>query len=75
MKIDKEKLAELAAMPDDKLWSTVREIAAAHGFTLPTQPPEHSELEKMRAAVLGGNTPAVGEAIKLINDYRRRAKK
>lgn len=75
MKIDKEKLAELAAMPDDKLWSTVREIAGAHGFTLPSKPPEHDELEKMRAAVLGGNTPAVGEAIKMINDYRRRAKK
>ena len=75
MKIDKDKLNALAALPDEELWKTVRGIAKSHGFNLPEEAPPHAEMEKMRAAVFNNSTPAVGEALKLINDYRRRAKK
>lgn len=71
MKIDKEKLAALAALPDDQLWATILEIGKSYGFNLPKQAPPHSELEKIRGAVTGGAKPNLSEAIKLVNNYRK----
>ena len=70
MKIDREKLAELCALDDDELWQTVRRLAAQHGFALPERTPSREEMAKMRAAV-SGTKINLGEAVKLINEYRR----
>ena len=53
MKIDKQKIAELASLSDDKLWAEIVSIGAAHGFNMPRAVPPHAELEKLRAAVSG----------------------
>ena len=72
MRIDKDKLQALVAMPDDELWRQIVEIGKSHGFTLPTKTPPHAEMEKMRGAVNGGAKLNIGEAVKIINDYRKR---
>ncbi len=70
MKINREQIEALAALPDDKLWAEIVKIAASHGFTLPPSTPPHSELEKLRTAVLG-NKINVGDALKILNNYRK----
>ena len=74
MRIDKEKLDALAALPDDKLWEQIRDLASANGFKLPEKSPSHAELDKIRTAVAGGAKINLAEAIRVVNNYRRSAK-
>ena len=71
MRFDKEKLEALATLPDDKLWAEVLRIADSFGYTLPRETPPHSELEKMRNAVQGGNINTL-EAMRMVNRLKRR---
>ena len=73
MKIDKEKLSALLALPDEELWLKISEIAKGYGFKLPKTPPPHSDMERIRSAGSGAN-PNLGEALKLINKYRKEQK-
>ena len=73
MKVNKEKLASLVAMPDDELWCEIVKIAASHGFKLPEKTPSHEEMEKMRSAVKGGAKLNLTEAIRVIDRYRKGA--
>ncbi len=70
MKIDREKIAELCALGDDELWARVREIASAHGLKLPESTPSREDMAKMRDAV-SGTKINIGEAVKIVNEYRR----
>ena len=71
MKIDKEALAALMALPDRELWQRVREIAGSHGFNLPEATPSKSEMDKMREAVSGCNSFNLATAMRLLNEYKR----
>ena len=71
MRINQEMLKELAALPDRELWAKVNEIAKAHGFTLPEKTPTHAELEKLRELARGPKL-SLGDAMRLVNDYKRR---
>lgn len=71
MKIDNDKLAALAALPDEELWKTVCAIGKSHGFQLPEKTPPHAQIQKMRDAITKGNKPNLREAIKIINEYRK----
>ena len=70
MKINKERLNALADMSDEMLWKTVREIASAHGYSLPERSPSHSEMEKMRAAMRGSDKINLTDAMKLLKSYK-----
>lgn len=70
MKIDKEKLQQLAGLTDKELWAHIRGIAAAKGFNLPEKEPPHAELEKVRAAMLSDKIN-LGNALRVINNYRK----
>ena len=70
MRFDKSQLEALAALPDDKLWAEVVKIAASFGYSLPTETPKHSDLEKMREAVRGEKI-SVSEALRLVNQYKK----
>ena len=70
MRIDKEKIAELAAMPDDALWAEIVRIGASHGFNMPKDVPPHDELEKLRGAVTGEKM-RLGDAMKILNGLKR----
>ena len=74
MKIDKEKIAALCALPDAALWGEIVRIGKEYGFTLPTTPPDHEAMEKIRSAANGGSKIDLTTALKLINAYRRSAK-
>lgn len=72
MRIDKEKLSRLAALPDEELWRQVVAIAGAHGLKLGDKAPPHEELEKLRSMVEGGSRLSIATAMKIVNDYKRR---
>ena len=70
MRIDKEKLAALAALPDDKLWAEVVRIADSFGYTLPKETPSHADLEKLRGAATSEKIN-ISEAMRLANQYKK----
>lgn len=74
MKFNREKILELAAKPDKELWCEITKIAKSHGINLPEKTPSHEELEKLRRAVTGTKFN-VGDAVKLIDAYRKRETK
>lgn len=74
MRIDKEKLAGVVAMPDEELWDMICSVARSHGIRLPEKCPPHAELEKVRMALTHGASPNVAEAIRVVNNYRKGAK-
>ena len=74
MRIDKEKIAALCALPDDALWAEIVKIGAEYGFALPKNPPDHESMNKIRSAANGGARLDLTTALKLINAYRRSAK-
>lgn len=74
MRINKEKLEALARLPDDKLWEEIVSAASAYGVSLPRTAPPKETLENLRATVLGGKLN-VGDAVKILNKYRKEGKK
>ena len=72
MKFDKSKLDELAKLPDKELWETVRSIAEKHGLKLPEKEPSHTELEKIRNAISGSEKISPFDAMRIINQYKKR---
>ena len=58
-------------MSDEMLWKTVREIATSHGYSLPERAPSHSEMEKLRAAMRGGDKINIADAVKLLKNYKK----
>ena len=72
MKIDKDKIKELASLNDTELWNKIKEIGASHGFKLPDNPPRDGELNKVRAALFESEKIKLGDAIKVINQYRKK---
>ena len=71
MKIDREKIKSMCALPDAELWAQIVTIAAEHGFELPKTPPKHEDMEKLRGAVNSGTRLNLTAALKIIDSYRR----
>ena len=71
MKIDREKISAMCALPDDELWAQIVKIGAEHGFELPKVPPKHEDMEKLRAAVNSGTKLNLTAALKIIDNYRK----
>lgn len=70
MKINKEKLEALAALPDDMLWAEIVKAASAYGFAMPKETPPHEKLEALRDSVRGQRINTA-EALKILNNYRK----
>ena len=71
MKINREKVLELAGKPDAELWGEILKIARSHGISLPEKTPSHEDLEKLRGAVTGARFN-MGDAIKILDQFRKR---
>ena len=71
MKIDREKIKTLCALPDEELWAQIVTIGAEHGFELPKAPPKHEDMEKLRGAVNSGARFNLTAALKIIDNYRK----
>lgn len=70
MKIDKNKLAALAALPDEELWKTIRTIAEGNGISLPEKAPV-GDIQKIRTAMTDADRINTVAALKLLNKYRK----
>ena len=70
MRFDKSQLEAIASLPDDQLWETVVGLAKGYGFNLPEKTPPHEDIEKLRDAVRGDKIN-VGEALRLVNQYKK----
>lgn len=71
MKIDKNKLAALAALSDEELWKTVRSVAEGNGIALPERAPSGTELQKLRTAMTEADRINTIAALKMLNKYRK----
>ena len=69
MRVNKEQLERLAAMPDEQLWREIVSIAERYGIKMPTATPPHNELERLRATVSGAKLN-VGEAMRILQGYK-----
>ena len=74
MKINKEELERLAALPDEELWGFIVSLGRSHGFELPEGVPPHAELERLRGAVRGDRIN-YRDALKVLNGYRKGEKR
>lgn len=70
MKINKEKLAQYAALSDNELWSAICDMAKKYGYNLTASRPSHSELEKIRTILRGDTQISLSEAMKILNTYK-----
>ena len=71
MKIDKERIKALCALPDDELWAQIVSMGAEHGFSLPSTAPSHADMQRLREAVNGGTKINLGAALRIIDSYRK----
>ena len=71
MKLNKEQLDKISSLSDEELWGEVCEVAKKHGFTLPTKTPAKSEMQRLRGAICGGAKLNLGEAVRILNEYKR----
>ncbi len=70
MRLDRDMLNAMVALPDDELWRKIVEIAKSHGFTLPESTPPHDEMERLRDLVRDGARLNLASAIKILNKYK-----
>ena len=49
-------------------------LAKSKGITLPENPPEKSQMDKMRAAVKHGSSFRLAEAVRMLDKYRKESK-
>lgn len=74
MKLSRQELESIAAMPDDKMWVEVRKIASSFGFELPSDTPPKKDLDKLRELALGNKISPM-EAARLVNYYKKGMRK
>ena len=75
MNFDKDKLIALTALPDDALWSEIKKMSSAYGLSLPDKTPSHEELEKLRSMFGGVGKLSLMQAMRVVNDIKRRGNK
>ena len=71
MKINKQQLEALLALPDDQLWREAVRMAASYGISLPKETPPKEQLDKLRG-VAGSGRISARDAFRLISEYKRR---
>lgn len=69
MRIDRNQLQALAALPDDRLWAEVLKMASQYGFELPRETPPHDQLQKLRELATGARLN-LSDAMRLLNQYK-----
>ena len=70
MRVDKEKLQGLLALPDEELWAEIVKIGGKYGFTLPNTPPPKEQLNKLRSTAKNDRINAA-EAIRILGSIRK----
>lgn len=71
MKINREKLEEMMKLSDEELWREVKRLSQSYGIRLNGKEPTKEEMKRLRSIASGGKIN-IGEAMKLVNEYKRR---
>ena len=71
MKINREKLQEMLRLSDEELWREVQRLSASYGINLNGKAPTKEEINKLRS-IASGERINLTEAMKLMNEYKRR---
>ena len=72
MKIDKEKLKNLANKSDADLWQEILTMAKSRGYSLPEKTPKHEDIEKIRRAFTGAEKISLSDAARIMNSYKNK---
>ncbi len=72
MKINKEDLKLLADKDDASLWAEIFKMASEHGYSIRKEPPNHSDMEKIRGAMRGIDKINLKDAVRMMNTYKER---
>ena len=70
MKIDKKTLDLLGTLPDAKLWTTLRIVAASAGLSLPEKMPDAGHMRNLRAALANVGDDDIKRASELAAIYK-----
>ncbi|MBO5907763.1 MAG: hypothetical protein J6Q85_06410 [Clostridia bacterium] len=70
MRINKQQLEKLVALPDEELWKQIVAFGKGYGVTMPEKAPSHDELTKLRGIISGGKI-SLTDAAKILNQYRK----
>ena len=74
MKLNKEQLAALLALPDDKLWAEIVRLGGAYGMRVPSTPPPADQMARLRSAV-NADKLKMSDALRLMNEIKREGRK
>ena len=66
MRLDKEKINRLAALPDDILWKEIQSMLKKHGINLPDRVPSAEDMKRLRDAFVLGEGISPMEAAEII---------
>lgn len=72
MKINKQQLSALSALPDEALWREIVRMGAEHGIKIPADPPSHEELMRLRGIIADPDKLRMSDAIRAVNDYKKK---
>ncbi len=72
MKLDPKMIEGLLALPNDRLWETVRQMAASKHIRLSETPPPDEVMAKLRGAFADPTKMDLSTAVKVLSQYRNK---
>ena len=72
MRLDKEKIQRLAALPDELLWKEIQSMLKKHGIQLPDRVPNAEDMKRLREAFVLGEGISPMEAARFIGEYKKK---
>ena len=73
LKLNKEKMRELASLSDEELWTEIRTAAQKFGYTLPQNPPK--DIEKIRSAMSEAERLSPMDLARLMSSFKEKGRK
>ena len=75
MKINKEKIKELTALEDDRLWQVITQTAQKYGYSLPAEAPSKKEMAKLRNIMNEAEKISAKDILKLMTSFKEKKNK
>lgn len=72
MKIDKEKLNQIASLPDESLWQIIRALGVSSGIDLSGVSVSREQIAKIRSALGVVTDDDISRAKEIISDSRKK---
>ena len=72
MKIDKEKLNQIASLPDESLWQIIRALGVSSGIDLSGVSVSREQIAKIRSALGVVTDDDIARAREIISDSKKK---